>query len=112
MSIYRIAKFDSSYLYCTNNNCQSKAIHCAAINSHYSCIVRALQYSERASIPRIPHCALKPFWNEYLDELKQKSMTWHSIWLSAGRPLSGLIHKIKVSTKLKYKLAIKEAFIE
>jgi hypothetical protein len=44
--------------------------------------------------------------------MKHKSILWHSIWLSTGRPVSGLIHQIKSSVKLNYKLAIKKAFIE
>jgi hypothetical protein len=72
--------------------------------------VNALSQAERLTIPRIPHSSLKPFWNEYLDELKSKSITWHAIWKSAGRPSFGWIHKIKMCSKLKYKHAIKEAF--
>ena len=105
------SKIDYSYLHCVGN-CRSPVDHCAAIENHYSCLVSALLSAERDSIPRFPHSALKPFWNEYLDDLKSKSVTWHAIWISAGRPHSGLIHKIKLSTKLKYKLAIKDAFIK
>jgi len=35
---------------------------------------------------------------------------WHDIWLSAGKPPSGPVHRLKCSTKLKYKLAIREAY--
>ena len=92
-------------------NC-SAASHKAAINDHYLRIVNALKEAERATIPRIPNKALKPFWTQELDNWKQKSILWHSIWCSSGRPLSGLIYKIKNSCKLKYKLAIKNALLE
>ena len=49
--------------------------------------------------------------NNYSYELKQKSIMWHEIWNSLNRPSSGLVHSIKCSVKLKYKLAIKQAFI-
>jgi len=102
--------FDNSYLQCTPD-CNSD-YHEDCIDKHYSCIVKALQCSERASVPRIPHTGLRPFWNDYLDELKHKCITWHSIWVSSGRPASGLIQQIKSSVKLNYKLAIKKAFVD
>jgi exonuclease III len=105
------SNIDFSYLHCRGKCCSQDA-HLAAIENHYASIVSALQLAELDSIPRIPHQALKPFWTEYLDELKSKSILWHDIWISAGRPSSGIIHKIKLSCKLKYKLAIKEAFIK
>ena len=103
--------YDCSYVHCIND-CQSPASHRAAINDHYMHIVHALKSAERESIPRIPHGALKPFWNEFLDDLKQKSILWHNIWLNAGRPMSGLIFNIKSSARLRYRLAIKDAFIK
>ena len=90
----------------------SSANHRAAIDQHYSCIVNALKSAERETIPRVPCGSLKPFWNEHLNDLKQKSILWHSIWVSSNRPTSGLIFRIKSSSKLNYKLAIKNAFTE
>lgn len=49
------------------------ANHKAAINIHYLNIVHALKCAEKATIPSIPCSALKTFWKEYLDDLKQKS---------------------------------------
>ena len=37
---------------------------------------------------------------------------WHTIWDNAGRPKSGVIINIKNSVKLKYKLAIRTAFLQ
>ena len=54
---------------------------------------------------------LRRGWHDH-DKLKSKSISWHAIWNNAGRPSSGLIHQIKVSSKLKYKLAIKSALLE
>jgi len=102
--------FDES-LACCSDNCSSD-MHKSAINKYYLDIVRVLTESERACIPRIPCNALKPFWNDFLDELKQKSIFWHSIWCNAGRPQSGHIYIIKNNCKFKYKMAIKKAFAD
>ena len=34
------------------------------------------------------------------------------MWLDAGRPASGTLHHIKISCQLKYKLAIRQAFVD
>ena len=99
-SVYQCSHF------CNNNT------HCNGIEAHYNGIVHALQQAELNTIPSIPIHSLKPFWNEYLDELKSKSIMWHTIWHNAGRPKSGVIFNIKNSVKLKYKLAIRTAFLE
>ena len=60
--------------------------HNVAINNHYMNIVSALKKAERATIPLIPHNALKPFWNDHLDDLKHKSILWHDIWCNSANP--------------------------
>ena len=44
--------------------------------------------------------------------MKDKSIFWNYLWKSAGCPAAGTLHHIKASCKLKYKLAIKQAFFE
>ena len=57
--------------------------------------------------------ALEVFWTSELDSLKQDSIFWHNLWKDAGR-LGGfsIIHNIKCRCKLKYKQAIKEAYLQ
>jgi hypothetical protein len=57
--------------------------HRAAIDRAYNVIVHALQQAEVLTVPRIPQKSLKPFWNEYLDELKEKSVFWGRLWKDA-----------------------------
>ena len=47
------------------------------LNIYYDHIVNSLLTAEQLTIPRIPCSALKPFWNDHLDELKHKSLFWH-----------------------------------
>ena len=61
---------------------------------------------------RIPHKSLKPFWNEELDKLKQDSIFWHSLWVNAGKPHHGVLRSISTSCKLKYKTAIRDAYVQ
>ncbi|MFI5407479.1 MAG: hypothetical protein ACHQ1D_13325, partial [Nitrososphaerales archaeon] len=100
---------------CVQLNCAGNCVsanHKTIINCNYKSIVEALRFSEHSTIPRIPHTALKPFWNAKLDDLKSKSILWHNIWVDSGKPSTGLVYRIKTSCKLNYKLAIKNAFFE
>ena len=54
---------------------------------------------------------LKAFWSEELNDLKHKSIFWHDIWLSSGRLDSGWLYQFKTSCKYKYKLGIKQAYL-
>ena len=33
-------------------------------------------------------------WNEDFQPFKENAMFWHSIWLSAGRPINTVLHQI------------------
>jgi len=84
--------------------------HRMSIDNYYNGIVLALQFAAHHTVPVMPCTALKAFWSAELDSLKSDSVFWHNVWYEAGRPSSGILHRIKTSCKLKYKLAIKEAF--
>ena len=43
--------------------------------------------------------------------LKNDSILWHNLWVSSGRLSSGTVHLIKRACKLKYKSAIKSAYV-
>ena len=84
--------------------------HYVLIERYYQDIVNALHTSACSTIPRIKVGSNKPYWNEELDRLKSDSIFWHGVWHSAGRPASGILHRLKQSTHLKYKLCIREAY--
>lgn len=82
-------------------------LHTQSINQHYNSIVKALKISERECIPSIPQRALKAWWNDELNDLKQKSIFWHECWVNAKRPTTGPILTMKNNAKWNYKIAIK-----
>ena len=49
-----------------------------------------------------------PGWNDAVKELKDKSIFWKSVWVSAGRPLDNNLHRLMKSTRNKYHFAIKK----
>jgi exonuclease III len=86
--------------------------HKVAIDSMYARIRCALQQAELYTVPHIPVQGLKPFWNDYLSELKEKSIFWGNLWKNAGKPKFGHVFSIKTACSLKYKNAIKHALYE
>ena len=74
--------------------------------------MKSLHEAEHLSVPRIPPKSLKQLLSAKLDEFKDKAILWHNIWVANGRPSGGLIQRFKSSSKLRYKKAIKDAFIE
>lgn len=85
--------------------------HQVLIDRYYNTIVSILLTAANQAVVRLPCNSLKPYWNDELNSLKQSAITWHDIWVSAGRPGSGQLHNIKCSTKMKYKIAIRDAYI-
>lgn len=83
--------------------------HRAAIDNMYVNIVNALRHAEFSTVPRVPQHCFKPFWNEHLDDLKEKSVFWGRLWMDAGRPRSGELCRIKNVCSLNYKNAIRQA---
>jgi exonuclease III len=94
-----------------NGNC-SDGTHNSTINEYYVAIIEALLQASQVTVPSIPAKSLRPFWTDELDDLKAKSVFWFRIWQDSGRPPSGTLHQIKASTQLKYKLAIRQAFVD
>jgi len=88
--------------------------HLQSINVYYEAIVSALLNAAYSSIPGLPCHSLKPFWSEELDRRKADSVFWHwhDMWISAGRPKTGEVQRIRLACKAKYKLSIINAYVE
>jgi hypothetical protein len=79
------------------------------IEKYYGDIVDVLVQASKASVPNIPYRALKNFWNDELDCLKQQSIDIHELWKTIGKPRHGSINNARVRIKSEYKLAIRKA---
>ena len=91
---------------CNNN------YHRTLLDKWYQDIVYALQQTKASTIPRIPYNGLKPFWNDYLDELKERSVFWGRLWTDAGRPRYCELFRLKSTSACNYKAAIRQAIID
>ena len=50
-----------------------------------------------------------PEWNSVIQPLKEDSLFWHAVWLSAGRPSKGGLHLVMSHVRSKYHRAVKIA---
>ena len=51
--------------------------------------------------------AVLPGWNEHVAPLRDKSVLWHDIWVSCGRPHDGLVASIMRRTRATYHYAVR-----
>lgn len=79
------------------------------IDKYYSMTVDALIDACRCTIPAIKANTLKHWWSDELNQLKQKSIDSHHIWVNANKPRSGNIFDMYKNDKYAYKLCIKKS---
>ena len=84
--------------------------HISHIDLAFNSVVSVLFTASMHSVERIQVHSLKPYWNDELDRLKNDSIFWHNLWLSAGKPSSGTLNNIRIRCKSKYKYAIRVAY--
>jgi len=57
-------------------------------------------------VPAVRSNFYKSFWTEELTALKQASIDAHNLWRLCDASRSGLVNKIRLEAKYKYKLAL------
>ena len=50
-----------------------------------------------------------PGWKENCEPLCSAAKFWYSVWLSAGRPKTGELHRLMVNTRVKFRTAVRRA---
>ena len=53
-----------------------------------------------------------PGWSEKCEPLCSAAKFWYSVWLSAGRPQTGELHRLMVNTRVKFRAAVRKARAE
>ena len=82
-------------------------ILCALIETSHECIPLSSR-AKPAKKSKNGNQTL-PGWKENVAPLKRDSLSWHAIWLSAGRPSSGSLYQVMCNTRRKYHVAVKQA---
>ena len=102
---------DEDTLTCTNVHCTSEQ-HKHAINDMCHEVFQSISNAVSNNIPRANINSKMydpvPGWNDSVKELKDKSIFWKSVWVSAGRPLDNNLHRLMKTTRNKYHYALRK----
>ena len=99
---------------CRNVNCGSKC-HIEKIDEFLICILNTIKTTANDCLP----CNKKKkggnskktpiaFWRDEVQPYKDKSMFWHSVWISAGRPINTELHRIMKRSRNAYHFQIRK----
>ena len=47
-------------------------------------------------------------WNDQVQELKEKALSWHAFWKAQGRPTSGYVAEMHRIIRARYYRAIRQ----
>ena len=102
---------DELALSCTNVHCTDQQ-HKDAIDDMCQDVFRSVSTAVSSNIPRTNITSKlynpMPGWNDAVKELKDKSIFWKSVCVSADRPLDNNLHRLMKTTRHKYHFAIKK----
>jgi hypothetical protein len=86
-----------------NNKTHFSTLNDDSIALINACLEAASHATPRNSRSNGDRCsAFLPGWNEHVAPLRDKSVLWHDIWVSCGRPHDGLVASIMRRTRASY----------
>ena len=90
-------------------------VHC--VNNLHKCdldmyAISILEALEAAVDQHIPHKGTFsksiPGWNEFIKPLKEDMNFWHSVWISADRPINTVLHRVYKNVRNQYHYAVRK----
>ena len=105
-----------SALYCKGSICKCKT-HIQDLNTLCNNICNTTNVKNKTLleasckyIPKIlPNKKHKPCWRKIVQSERDSAIMWHAIWC-AGQPQTGVLAKIRCSTRAQYHRAIRHAY--
>ena len=98
--------------HCKNVHCQSEN-HQTQIDEFLKDLLESINSAAVNCLPSASNITKNTktrfsSWKEYVQPFKDTAMFWHSIWLSAGRPLNTELHIIMKKTRNQYHYQIRK----
>ena len=104
-------KIDESLIRCEDAHCKEESHHHACDDLLLGILKQIDKLSIQCLTPKPSHRKKKEnpiaFWSE-IEPFKKDAQFWHSIWISAGRPLNTELHRIMKRTRNVYHLQIRK----
>ena len=95
----------NNLIYYNGNECVCKFTD--LIETTYSNIVTSIDRVAQSIVPTIRTKSMKFWWDQELNELKDKATISHRNWLSANKPNHGELNDLRKKQKYAYKKAIR-----
>ena len=98
---------------CRNVHCNVES-HRIESDTFMLNILGSLESANRESLPsnsiNVSNNSKKKIigWNQDVKPFKEEADFWHSIWLSAGRPINNELHNLMKKSKNKYHFQIRK----
>ena len=90
-------------------------LHCSDNSHKYNLdryAIRVLEALETSVKDHIPHSGTfskhLPGWNQFIKPLREDMNFWHSVWVSAGRPINTVLHKVYKNVRNQYRYAVRK----
>ena len=99
-----------THLRCRNVHCNDPS-HRAAVDEVMSTVLISLEEAAIKNMSRAMkrnHKPKVPNWNEEIEPFKENAHFWHSVWISAGKPLNCQVHDIMKKTRNRFHLLIRK----
>ena len=90
----------------------SSSINTGALDTAYKRIVDVLRFCSDLTVPSRPKNFFKFWWDQSLDELKDKSIASCDLWKTAGKPRAGPVFDRYRRDKAAYRHAIRNKQVE
>ena len=98
------------HLMCRNVHCKEPS-HKAAVDKVMCDVLSTLEQSAVKNMTgkrKTNHTPRVPNWNEEIEPLKENAHFWHSVWISAGKPMNCQLHEIMKRTRNRFHLLIRK----
>lgn len=94
---------------CVNPKC-SNPEHINQLDTYACDLMDAISISVDDNIPTSQQSGHKvvPGWSKYVHPFREDANFWHSVWVSAGKPLNTNLHTVMKHTRNKYHYAVRK----
>ena len=93
------------FVCCKNIHCKDEH-HIAEIDEYTTNILEIIDNSIKASTKKYANIKMNlkvvPGWNDEVKPFKEKAMFWNAIWVSAGKLINNVLHRIMKRTRNLY----------
>ena len=94
---------------CRNVYCRNKG-HVEAIDLHMCTFLGCINDNVKYCLPQTSGRNKKSItgWNDEVKPFREEAMFWHSLWISAGKPINNTLHNIMKKTRSVYHYQIRK----